>query len=433
MSTDSKIENVWEQTNFGGKAKLMKYVKLLYPGISGKSVSNWLEKNETYQQTKTQPEQRKYQRNPDYKEGHVVAMKEHELWNVDIFDLSKYAKENDGYRYVFVVIDVFTRIVDVRPMKTKSSADCTKAFASIRKSSGKGVPRAILLDQDSAMTQPESNFFKYCYENEIAQDTNALKDHKAMGIIDNYAKQFKSALTRLFLQRKSLKWTDKLDDLVDTHNNMPNKSLDGVKPVDVDEEDNELKVRDINMKKHADNKMVTDLSPGDTVRKNVLLNIARAKKTEPKWSEKVYKVVKTIGKTVHLDNDQKYKRGDLLKVPPESKSLPKNVITKLRKERRDEIRAKNPMAKEQRMAKLKAWQAEQKKKREEEQRKKMEEEERKKKEEEAKAKSAISEKDKKALKRAQDFWARRALDRPPKFPRPETVEEAKKHFAWLFK
>jgi len=375
MSDNSKIEKVWEAINFAGKARLIKHVKLAYPDIKTKAITDWLEKNETYQQTKTQPKPQKYQRNPDYKEGHVVSTQEHELWNLDIFDLSKYAKANDGYKYLFVVIDVFTRIVDAVPMKTKSSEECTKAFASIRKNSGKGVPRAILLDQDSAMTKPESKFFKYCFDNEIAQDTNALKDHKAMGIIDNYAKQLKSTLSRLFLQRKSLKWIDKLDDLIDVRNNMPNQALGGIKPVDVDEGDNDMIVRGINLDKKMDNKMTSDLSEGDLVRRNVLMSIANPKKTEPKWSEKVYKVLKAVGNTVYLDNDQKYKRTDLLKVPSGSQTLPKNVVTKLRKERRDEIRAKNPLVKEARMAKLKAWQAEQKKKREEEERKRKEEEE----------------------------------------------------------
>lgn len=425
MSVSEKIAKVWEAINYGGKARLIKYVKLTHPDIGVEAIGNWLEKNATYQQTKTQPKPQKYQRNPDYKEGHVVATQEQELWNLDIFDLTKYAKANDGYKYLFVVIDVFTRIVDAVPMKTKTSEECTRAFAKIRKNSGKGVPRAILLDQDSAMTKPDSKFFKYCFENEISQNTNALKDHKAMGIIDNYAKQLKSTLSRLFLERKSLKWIDKLDDLIDIRNNMPNEALGGIKPVDVDEDDNEMIVRGINLDKKQDNKMVADLSPGDLVRRNVLMSIANPKKTEPKWSEKVYKVEKTAGRTIYLDNDQKYKREELLKVPPDSQTLPKNVITKLRKERRQEAQAKNPLAKEARMAKLRAWQAEQKKKREEE--------EAKRREEEAKARAAMSDADKKKLKEAQRLWSLRARSRPPNFPFPETLADAKTQFPNMFK
>ena len=41
--------------------------------------------------------------------GHIVAFKENEFWNIDIFDLLKYERYNKGYKYIFCAIDTFTQ------------------------------------------------------------------------------------------------------------------------------------------------------------------------------------------------------------------------------------------------------------------------------------------------------------------------------------
>ena len=43
--------------------------------------------------------------------GHITAFQENGFWNIDIFDLTKYNKQNNGHKYRFCVIDIFTRKV----------------------------------------------------------------------------------------------------------------------------------------------------------------------------------------------------------------------------------------------------------------------------------------------------------------------------------
>ncbi len=51
--------------------------------------------------------------------GHITAFTYKQNAQMDIFDLSKYSKANDSYKYLLAFIDVFTRKVFVRPLKKK--------------------------------------------------------------------------------------------------------------------------------------------------------------------------------------------------------------------------------------------------------------------------------------------------------------------------
>ena len=52
-------------------------------------------------------------------------------WDADLMDMSKFAKHNDGYVHVLIVIDIFSKYLWMRPLKNKSGEAVTKAFGDI--------------------------------------------------------------------------------------------------------------------------------------------------------------------------------------------------------------------------------------------------------------------------------------------------------------
>ena len=63
--------------------------------------------------------------------GHTVAFKPNERWNVEVFYLLAYHKQNHGYKYILCCVDVFTRYVYCEPIKTKDISEVIKAFEMI--------------------------------------------------------------------------------------------------------------------------------------------------------------------------------------------------------------------------------------------------------------------------------------------------------------
>ena len=86
---------------------------------------------------------------------------------LDIADFTNKAKENEGYRYALVGVDVFTRYGWAVKMKTKTPLDLIVAFKEIMRVIGK--PVSIFSDMEGGMLSTE--FIKVLNENKIKQIT----------------------------------------------------------------------------------------------------------------------------------------------------------------------------------------------------------------------------------------------------------------------
>ena len=183
-----KIDTVQRSNNYPGYERLVKLAQEKYPEISRSQVKTFLSQDTARQLTTVQHAKKA--------DGHIVAMLPNELWQMDIFDLSRYMYSNKYFRYVLCCVDVFTRKAHVEALKEKDSEACAKAFEKILKNSGV-KPRSILSDHDAAFLREP--FQKILTKEGIALNLNALNDHHALGIIDNFARRLKMILTTTFL------------------------------------------------------------------------------------------------------------------------------------------------------------------------------------------------------------------------------------------
>jgi hypothetical protein len=189
-------------------------------------------------------------------------------------------------------------------------------------------------DNDSSFLGSE--FQKVLVKNDIHHDPNAVGDHNSLGIIDNFAKRIKRILTAYFLQTKKKNWIDVIQKIVATYNVSPHSSLGGFTPTEImnntDPDLNQFIV-DVNYYKSRFNATSTDLIIGDSVR--IKISDGFLKGTDPRYGGKVHIVKEIYGKNVILDNDKKYVRSQLLKVPANSVSEDKpNVIQKAKTDKK---------------------------------------------------------------------------------------------------
>ena len=66
-------------------------------------------------------------------------------WQMDLADMQSMQKCNDGYRYLLVCIDVFSKYIWVVPLKNKKGPSLVEAFKIILASRRK--PIKIITDQ----------------------------------------------------------------------------------------------------------------------------------------------------------------------------------------------------------------------------------------------------------------------------------------------
>src|SRR5690606_16885412 len=75
----------------------------------------------------------------------VVVNALDETWGADLADMTKYADDNDGYKYILTVIDIFSRYAWALPLKTKNGPELVRAFRQIFASGRK--PQKLWVDQ----------------------------------------------------------------------------------------------------------------------------------------------------------------------------------------------------------------------------------------------------------------------------------------------
>ena len=222
------IEEAYEKTNYGGPDKIMKYLNTEHrnSNITRADVKRYLDEQVQEQLLK--------QTLPRKGLGHIVASYPGEIVQIDIYDLSKYSTYNKGYKYIFAMVDVFTRFAIALPMKTKGIEDTTEALDFIIREFG--APIIIMSDNDSSFTGDQ--FQKVLDENDIILNTNVKGDHFALGIIDNFAKRLKLIFAKKFLKNKTKNWVQYLHEIITTYNNSPHSALDGLTPIQALKDEN---------------------------------------------------------------------------------------------------------------------------------------------------------------------------------------------------
>ena len=317
------LNNIWIENNFPAKAKLLKLAKEQRPDTQPKDVNKFLEAQLSYQLLKETKNLKSHL-------GHIVAFHINEIWQIDLYDLSRYETTNKKYKYMFAVMDVFSRFAYIIPIKNKDIETTTKALEEVL-SYNKTAPNLIMSDNDSSFLGGE--FQKLLVKYDIHHDPNAVGDHNSLGIIDNFAKRIKRILTAQFLQTKKTNWIDIIQKIVRMYNYAPHSSLGGLTPAEImsgeDKDANSFIVM-VNSFKSQFNGAATDLKIGDKVR--VKLSGDFQKGTDPRYSGKVHTVKEIYGKNIILDNDKKYVRPQLLQVPADSVSDERpNTIQKAKK------------------------------------------------------------------------------------------------------
>lgn len=319
---DKIIEETYIEFNLPSVDKLYTILKKQGHNISKDKIKSFIDKLNEQQLTKQTKEDKN-------KFGSIVAFHPNKNFQIDIFDLSKYSSYNKNFKYIFVMIDIFSRMVYAIPLKNKDIDSTTKAIGDIIKKN-KLQPNSIMSDSDSSFLG--SKFQTLLDKNNIHHDTVIIDDHHALGIIDRFARTLKTIFTRIFLRNKTKNWIDDLDNVISAYNKTPHSSLNNIAPRDASEQDNQDIIFKINQEKNKKNTHESDLSKNDLVR--IKITGLFKKGTDPTFSDEVYKVISAKGKTIELDDNKKYKRENLLLVPKDTKKEFNNAVKQVNKESR---------------------------------------------------------------------------------------------------
>ena len=138
-----------------------------------------------------------------------------EIWSVDLADLSDYKTSNNkGYRYIFIVIDNFSKYLWAIPLKNKYSQTITNEFSNILTTSKR---KPLKLESDRG-----SEFYNSIFQNFLKSKSihhYSRYTDKGPSIAERVVRTVHSLLKKPVFEKGKANWLSELPSVVKQYNN----------------------------------------------------------------------------------------------------------------------------------------------------------------------------------------------------------------------
>jgi hypothetical protein len=223
---------------------------------------------------------------------------------------------NNGFKYIFCCVDVFSKKADMIPLKDREQTTTTKAFEKIL--NNLGIPKTIYSDQGSEFKN--ASFQKLL-------DKHNIKIIFALGhasFVESFNKTMKNRMMKYMKLKNTDNWSKIVSPVLDAYNNSPH-STTKIAPNKVNKE-NEIQVL-MNITKRAKKGTYPKLEVGDNVRVPVIHKQKKGYKDsfsmEMHKIEDVNRGLYTVDGSLHPRKDLQLVKGNVIKAPTKTKTQQK--------------------------------------------------------------------------------------------------------------
>ena len=150
----------------------------------------------------------------------IIVAGPKQQFQADLIDFSRLQKYNDGFKFILVVIDVFSKYAYVECLKNKSSKSVIAAFSKILKRSG----RFSTLQTDLGTEFTNKAFQSWLKDHNIHFFHTHNYEIKA-SIAERFIRTIKEKLWRYFTYENKRKYTHVIQKLVHAYNHTYHRSI----------------------------------------------------------------------------------------------------------------------------------------------------------------------------------------------------------------
>lgn len=197
--------NASNPASYGGIYKLAQETNL-HP----KKVSSWLKQQWAY--TLHKPLRKKFERRKYVSRGINYQ------WQADLMDMQKYSRENNGFRYVLIAIDIFSRQAYAMPVKSKNGQEIASAFDLMLQD-----VRPTYLQTDLGLEFFNAHVKKVLDKYNV--ELFSVYSEKKAALVERLIRTVKEKLSRIFTHQGNYKWIDALPQVLKGYNNSYHRGL----------------------------------------------------------------------------------------------------------------------------------------------------------------------------------------------------------------
>ena len=228
-----------------------------------------------------------------FKKRRVMVNSIDKIWAADLADMKAFKDYNDGYTFLLLVIDIFSKYGWVIPLKNKKGETVAEALKNIFE---KRKPEKLWTDKGTEFYNKDVKKLIEIYSTENEEKSS---------IVERWIRTMKEKMWKYFTDNNTYNYMNVLPELVEDYNNTVHSSIK-MTPIDASKKKNELTVwRNLYPDRFKINKLTPKFSVGDEVR------ITKKKKVFEKgyttrWTEEIFTI-----KEIQNTNPIIYKLEDL--------------------------------------------------------------------------------------------------------------------------
>jgi transposase InsO family protein len=150
----------------------------------------------------------------------VLVGHKDQTWSMDLADMNTWKEENDGYTYILMIIDVFTRWAAARPLKNKSGATVLAAIKDVIRESGR-QPQLMWVDEGKEFLNKEIKSWRKDNNIELYHTYGRGKSV----IVERLNRTIKTMMWRTLTAENSHYWVDLLPKLITQYNDTKHSTI----------------------------------------------------------------------------------------------------------------------------------------------------------------------------------------------------------------
>ncbi|MES9902545.1 MAG: DDE-type integrase/transposase/recombinase [Sedimenticola sp.] len=235
--------NVANPAAYSSPDKVYRVLRKKYPGkFTKRYIRNWLDGIDAYSVQK--------QVRHKFKTANVRVTSIDAQFDADLSDVGNLANENDDIHFLLFVIDIFSRYLWIRPLNDKKAKTVLIAFKDVFRERS---PVRLRVDKGSEFVNRKVK--KYMKDNNIHMFTT--QNLPKANYVERVQRTVKTALYRYMRQKRSYRYIDDLQKIVENYNATPHRSLNYIAPEDVDASNEADLWAFMYLKTHKQNKLKT--------------------------------------------------------------------------------------------------------------------------------------------------------------------------------
>ena len=167
----------------------------------------------------------------NYPRRKVIVNHIDEVWSMDLMDVHQHSNENNGVKFLMVVVDSMSKYVWVEAMKDKTANECMNAFKNILSKSHR-KPEKLWIDEEAGFLS--KNFQKLLDDNGITHYHTFTQFGSVFA--ERFIRTLRLRLSRLADVRGDYKYINDLPSIIELYNDTPHTTTK-IKPSQFKESD----------------------------------------------------------------------------------------------------------------------------------------------------------------------------------------------------